>query len=60
MKLQNVKTSMYIFSKEIHGGVCPEQRIQLCIRLIMHAIAGGGSVVKIEIWDGEKTLLVCE
>ena len=29
-------------------------------RLIMHAIAGGGVVVKIEIWDVEKTLLVCE
>ena len=62
MKLQIVKTSMYIFRKEIHGGVCPEQRIKLCIRLTMHAIAGGGggSVVKIEIWDVEKTLLVCE
>ena len=50
MKLQIFKTSMYIFSKEIHGGVCPEQCIQLCIRLIMHSIAGGGgSVIKIEI-----------
>ena len=49
MKLQIVKTSMYIFSEEIHGGVCPEQCIQLSIRLIMHSIAGGGSVIKIEI-----------
>ena len=40
---------MYIFSKEIHGGVCTEQCIQLCIRLIIHYIAGGGggSVVKL-------------
>ena len=33
----------------------------LGVRLIMHAIAKGkGSVVKIDIWDGEKNLFVCE
>ena len=54
MKLQNVKTSMYIFSKEIHGGVRPEQRIQLCIRLIMHAIAGGGLLLKLRFGSVRK------